>query len=293
MQQSASKPNAQGAEKATQNLSVDDLKAHASELKALVDATLVALTTDGAAVRRHGANYGETNAAPPAKNATAGVATDTPTVDHKADVTTAVVPTAIAKVLRMARPLAQNGKKRGVPMVITMRAACSFAYATSGGVISGVLPLDPSVNTAEWSAWQVLYDQYRVRDAHIRFHLMDATTITATNFGFVVAYDPTDNTALTGVREGCEYADHRLWVPNITGGTAGYGNALSEPFSYRPKMLGGVRVPTASVPTKDEWATTASPVPYGYIKSYGNGFSTNASGWVGIATYVVELRSRT
>lgn len=181
-------------------------------------------------------------------------------------------------------------------MPIKTRIANSFTTTSSaGGVIATVIGIDPSVNTAEWAAVQVLYDQYRVRNAKIQFYTTAALTTTPGIAGIVVTYDGSDTTALANVREGCEYPSHLLVSPSVVSGTAAaYVNSLGHPFTFSPKLAGGTRVPTASVPTRDEWATTASPVPFGYFKFYTEGFPASQSNLLtGIVTCEVEFRLRT
>lgn len=179
--------------------------------------------------------------------------------------------------------------------LVSMKMVVAVNGTTNGsGVCTTAVPIDPSVNTTEWAAISLLYDQYRVRACTLRFWISGFGAMTDVNPGLILVYDPTDLTALAGTKEGAEYGDHMLITPaGFSGTNVYYVTHSGKPHVYSPQMISSHRSPTASVPTREEWSSTASPVAYGYIKPYIGVFANSIPALQGILSLEVEFRSRT
>ncbi len=74
-------------------------------------------------------------------------------------------------MLAMAKRLRSAFGSLGGKVALKTRIAVSFSYSAAASVLSSVFPIDPSVNTAEWTAFGALFDQYRVRRCQLQFWL--------------------------------------------------------------------------------------------------------------------------
>jgi len=144
----------------------------------------------------------------------------------------------------------------------------SLGFATNGsGVAAGTQSIDPTIVT-EASALDTLWSEVKVTGG--RFEFLPEGQYFTTPSQFVIAYDPSGNTALTSVANGCQFAQHKLFA--VAGDTSGIGltstlhecKSLSFPF----KVPKGIKVGTT---LGGVWSATGTSVSYGYLKVYAIG----------------------
>jgi hypothetical protein len=170
-----------------------------------------------------------------------------------------------------------------------------LAVTVTSGEFKGFITLDASLYN-EWSSLSALFDEYRVLNAHMDFVYNELRAVVPTvNSMLVCAYDPTDSTALTSTAAGCEYAVHRLYVPdtvNAAGdkrGTTTYHKG--EPWTFSVTIPKDVMYSTTAV--GGQWLPTAAPLPYGYLKFYAVTSITTATNVMNYMVRLeVEFRSR-
>ncbi len=180
---------------------------------------------------------------------------------------------------------------------------------TAASLCAGVLAVDVTSST-EWSALQGLYDEYRFVGAKMCWFAMAdgnfAVPASYSDLMWVVAYDPADSVALTGVRNGCEMAQHQLVAPvGITNnGTAvtiaGFTPTTARPLTFRfqPKMKSlSINASGAVTAAPGSWKALptagSNGAPDGWMKFYNyNGLTNGQAIAGGVLFYEVELRSR-
>jgi hypothetical protein len=151
---------------------------------------------------------------------------------------------------RVRAILSGKGRKGLKPIRVVIPVSYTFLGATSGAS-SSAQTVVPDTNTTEWSAFQALYDEYKVHGGTYKFFVPNsAPTPTGsgglgTNEMLVMGYDPVDSTALTSVVNGCELSQHLLIAPSFVGfaqatGTTtaggelfGYAAVGGKPFEFK------------------------------------------------------------
>lgn len=201
-------------------------------------------------------------------------------------------------------------------MHIKMPYSFSFSCDTSG-VVAGSLSISPDKNTAEWADLADLYDQYRVRGGEVRYFIPapcpnPSTSGLGANQMAVVAYDPSDASALANVRQGCELAQHTLTAPSLVSNRAsptgsadpgscqyGFLHANGKPYVlwFTTPRGGGLSVQSGSISySPGMWKSTeasGSNNPDGQLKCYfASAFTSSAVCITGIIYMDVEFRRR-
>ncbi len=223
---------------------------------------------------------------------------DTDSKDAKAPSTACVTkPKADLKASRV-RGMARMAKL-DIVLPVNYGTVNSSAYVTNS-----VTALDPS-DSVEWTDLQALYDEYRVKKVVLQFQRNAGGFVTpspASDSMFVLAYDTTDNTPLSGVRNGCEASNHKLFASAVAVNGADiptYEGA--KPHTYTVVMPSkGPLVVSASnlvVSYPGAWKAIGSnpaPDPDGFLKVYwqNNLNNTTAATISGILYYHVEFRRR-
>jgi len=173
----------------------------------------------------------------------------------------------------------------------------SISFNTNGaGLITGTVPLDPSTIT-EFSSVAQLFDEFRVVSGVYKFGVLAAMVNGGTNLQsfIVVAYDPTDGTALTSLVAGCQLETHLLVRKPIFSGGAAILNPADKLHSLRVKVPSGVLTGVGTPVTvgASAWQPTAgTPQPYGWFKAYGDNLGATATGFSGVMVFDVEFRMR-
>ncbi len=145
----------------------------------------------------------------------------------------------------MSRKIGKSKSQAKGLSELRLRIPYSFSMnCAAGGVLSSAPSILADANSAEWAALLALYDAYRVLGFTVDFGLTYQTPAGANGVDamfFVMAYDPVDGTALTGVRNGTEYTQHKLCMarPVGTQGTTSanlsmtFNPVTGKPFQFR------------------------------------------------------------
>ncbi len=203
---------------------------------------------------------------------------------------------------------ARSGLK---PMSIIVPYSFTMNCAAGSGIISSTLPVLADSNANEWNALVALYDEYRISGATVRYFLPytspNITSSLSADSMFVLAYDPTDSSALTSVREGCELAQHALVCGShlLTDAVAGTTRMAFLPSTGKPHTfkfsLNEVKAPTINVSgainfSAGMWKSAngaGGNSPDGSLKAYGVSSSATTVVCVsGIVYLEVHFRSR-
>jgi hypothetical protein len=153
-----------------------------------------------------------------------------------------------AQALRVRSLLSSKSMKP-----IRTRIPFNWSASAVAGVVNGTQTVTPDANGTEWGAFAVLYDEYRVLGGVVKYsiagnsQIYSSTGLTNPDYAFcVLAYDPVSGTsALSGVRNGCEYSQHDLrsssFAAEVTSGSAyqAFRRDNGEPYSFRFKVPNG------------------------------------------------------
>jgi len=202
-----------------------------------------------------------------------------------------------------------QGLKGGIrPLRITLPISFQTAN-TAASKDATVLSVDVTTSV-EWSALSSLYDIYRLRGGRMRFTATNtsaALPAAASDTMLVVGWDPSDGTALTSTRNGCELAQHVLFVSpsNDTSGGVVVADGFSKftcvplDFSFKTEAVSEITISAAGAvsSTPGMWkqvpAAGSNAAVDGYLKFYVyNGLANSATSTWGILFLDVELRSR-
>ncbi len=240
--------------------------------------------------------------------AKAGTAAMTSNADVKAR--TEVASKAVSVRSQVNQQLMQ-ARQSLQPISIVVPYSFSMSCAVGTGIVSSAQLVLADSNNAEWNALVALYDEYRVSGGTVKYQLPytspNLTSGLTADSMFVMAYDPTDSTALTSVREGCELSQHTLvsgsqiLVDAIAGTTrVGYFNSLGAPHQFK-FHLKEVEAPTINLSgainfSAGMWKSANAAggnSPDGSLKVYGTSSNTTAVVCVaGIVYLRVHFRSR-
>ncbi len=198
-------------------------------------------------------------------------------------------------------------------VVIRVPYSFSMTSATTG-ICNASLSVTPDSNSAEWGALAALYDEYRASRIRVEYWLPQSSKTTGTvsvDDMSVMAYDPVDPNALTGVRNGCEYAVHTLKCPSLPRNAAATPVSLSNWLAYhheggKPYLLDVTLQENKALAISNTGAINYSPgqwksvnaagsnSPEGQLKFYGT-FDTNGAAVTcvtGIVTVMLHFRRR-
>jgi hypothetical protein len=180
----------------------------------------------------------------------------------------------------------------------------SFAAAnTAGTVCAATYPVDVT-NSTEWAALSALYDEYRFVGGRLKWNLLQPTAAAA---GFttadqmpVFAFDPQDNAALTSTRNGCEFAQHKLYAcPNVSGVGGTLTNGTPLDFTWKTKPVTALSIDNSGNVTFTPGVWKKMPVAGsnaaydGVLKFFCTNAQANGTNFVcGILYMDVEVRSR-
>jgi hypothetical protein len=190
---------------------------------------------------------------------------------------------------------------RGVKLKsITVTLPYSQALGCDASGLSNTLAtVDPSTNTAEWSAFAALYGEYRILKGAFKFGLwcrQSTPAFLSTNL-FAIGFDPTDIATLPGgTRQITEMSQHLLLAPELV--TAG-ATASADVYGFK----GGLHTLNWVCPRADSvvgsgtsvtslWTSTKAFIPPGSIKMYVQTSNVSTNVLVGINYVVMQFRSR-
>ncbi len=175
---------------------------------------------------------------------------------------------------------------------------------SSAYYLTGVVALDPSDST-EWSDLLALYDEYRVDKVTVAFQRQTGSFVTpspASDAMMVMAYDTTDNTPLSGTRQGCEASKHKLFAGAVSAQGADIPTyEASKPHSFAITMPKKsplvVSASNTVVSYPGAWkamGANPAPDPDGFLKVFWNNSLNNTTGAVlaGIIYYHCQFRRR-
>jgi len=175
----------------------------------------------------------------------------------------------------------------------------SVYNSSAGGVVSTVLPLDPSPLT-EWASCAQLFDEYRLVGGVYKFSphgviTIPAATVNVLGMG-VIGYDPSDNTAYSQVVSGTQDEQHLLFPQAIaaTNGTSIVTTQMSHTHAFRYRVPPGVlQNSTLSVSNWQATNTTGGALlPYGFFKLYSKDHQVSSSAIGGVLEWHLEFRMR-
>jgi len=221
------------------------------------------------------------------------------------------------KLARLSRPLVVHkggkGKVDSRSGLKPTRYTLPYSFAmncAAGGLITSLTAVTGDANTAEWAAFQALYDEYRILGGKVDFGLTYQTPAGANTVDamfFVMGYDPVDGSSLTGVRNGTELSQHTLRMarPVGTQGTTSANLSMSfnpssgKPIQFKfrtPPVAAFAASQTAVALASGAWKilnNSGSNNPDGYLKVYGTSDNANVVTCVtGIIYLDIEFRSR-
>lgn len=193
---------------------------------------------------------------------------------------------------------------------LTIPFSIAFSSAVSG-IVSSVVAVSPDSNASEWAAVTGLYDEYRLRGFKVKYAIPAYTPAPgAAGLGpdaalSVLAFDPVDSSALTAVRNGCEYSQHKLLAssPALVAATTGSSNAKfafpgmhNLDVKVQPVLSTAFNSTGAAISTPGEWTNvlnSGTNLPQGWLKVYmTTDFTTVSTALTGIVYCDVEFRSR-
>lgn len=237
------------------------------------------------------------------------------TVDQKSDLCTSDGDTKVSlsgnrgTLSSRATTLLRKGMKEMetiVPFSFSLNCAVS-------GISTSVLSVLADANSAEFGAFLLLYDEYRVRGGRVEYFLpclspAGGSAGVSQDSMHVMVYDSVDTTALTSVRNGCEYEQHKLIAPAPVLGTAtssatmkwGFSNTTGKPFvfEFTTPQAGSMAISGGGSVTQSagQWKSlnnVASNNPDGCIKVYNvSDYSTAATTCTGVVHLDIQFRRR-
>jgi hypothetical protein len=198
--------------------------------------------------------------------------------DSKFDKSTPVAPASHPLVAAMASGSLTLPK-------VKVRVPLAVAFTTNGsGIAAGTVSVDPTT-VSEASALDTLWSECRVLGGDLQFSVFGGAV-----GQFVLAYDPASNTALTSTVNGCQFAQHKLFVSDSSlssGATATFheGKSWSFPFQVPKGIKEGTTVGA------DQWSASGTSTSYGSVNIYGSG-AISSTLIQGILYLNLEYRSR-
>lgn len=224
----------------------------------------------------------------------------------------AVIDSPIGGAVKALLKKSPGGKGRVTgmkPIRLRMPFSFSFNCAAGGAITPAGLAVTPDSNTTEWAAIAALYDEYKVHGGEVAWantYQTPAGANTVDAMGCVIAYDPVDSAALTGVRNGTELAQHQLKFAQATAPAAttsaaismSFGRANGEPyrFKFAPQAAFAGASTTSVQAAPGQWkqiAVAGSNGNDGWLKYYGTSDNANAVLCVTGIVYVdVSFRAR-
>lgn len=226
--------------------------------------------------------------------------TDSSSADVKGAIKLSALKNTMSK-LTGATAFSPTGKIAMKPVKFVLPVSFS-AVNTSASLCAGVYKVDVT-NSSEWSSLSALYDEYRFLEGKLAFMICTPTTIGAvpTDSMPVLCFDPVDATALTGVRNGCEFAQHKLYAcPNVSGNGGSVTDGKPLIFRWRcGPATNALSIDNTGLVSSTPGAWKKLPVAgsnYAYdgsIKTYWTNSAANgAAAIAGILYLTVEFRCR-
>jgi len=170
---------------------------------------------------------------------------------------------------------------------------------SAGGVLNATDSVDMT-SVLEFAQIATLFDEFRVVGGSARIVVAASCLDTASNIPHaVIAYDPSDPTALTSLVEGCQVEQHHLMnVPVVATGFNTYPAPHTKYDAWSWKVPKGIFLQqvsgTAAVEGAWQSTTNGTPSPYGFIKTYGSTFQASVKlGLSVMKEFHVEFRCRT
>lgn len=152
-----------------------------------------------------------------------------------------------------------------------------YLGSTAGGVMAGVLLMDPS-GSAEWASLALIYDQFRVLGGQLKICSMIPNT--AVGGGLVRFAFDNDSTTVPA-----SYADVMAFS-EVTDVPALFTNGVKTVNFRRPVLRGTPQ--TGSI-----WYNETSPASSpGALKYYSQGLTGTTTYWSYVLDYLVEFQMR-
>lgn len=152
-----------------------------------------------------------------------------------------------------------------------------FLGSTAGGVMAGVLLMDPS-GSAEWASLALIYDQFRVLGGQLKICSMIPNT--AVGGGLVRFAFDNDSTTTPA-----SYADVMAFS-EVTDVPALFTNGVKTVNFRRPVLRG---TPQTGSIWYNETSPSSSP---GALKYYSQGLTGTTTYWSYVLDYLVEFQMR-
>jgi len=184
--------------------------------------------------------------------------------------------------LKAARGMVRGALgNRAFPLTLLLDASAPlFTVTVTSGVVAGVTTLLPSAYN-EWASIAALFDEVKVNGVDLEFTYANAGAATANGL-LVVAYDPSDVTALSSTVSGAVLAQHRLYgqprnanagIDLVSAATMPNG----EPYRFSARVPPGIfELSGTSMVVGGLWTSTGAPGSYGFLKTYHVGRETTA-----------------
>jgi hypothetical protein len=189
--------------------------------------------------------------------------------------------------LRLSIPNAiRQVMKRSLRTTLVITSVSTSAANTA---LTTVLALTPSYSS-EFSSFAALFDSVKVHGCRVNYSISASAAITSPSLA-VVAYQPTDVSALTSIASGCETDQHQLVSLAPAALTSAQPQAVTSRGLWSKQFIVPKGSPARSSATSttfgNEWASTSdTDDAFGYLKIYLGALGT---GVVSTWTYVLYV----